>query len=127
MKYTISEIPNFAETFFEIYNKVVKNYIEYQMFDTVDIIDSINFISAIDKTKKTFINKLSDLLDINLNIKDLHKYDKRKEFAINITDNVINSIQKQLFNIISTNKYILSKKKDDFADTLLYVLYILLL
>lgn len=127
MKIYIENQPVFKNPIMKTISIAIYTFFLMKKIINPDIINSINFISPMDKTKKTFINKISNLLDINLNIEDLHKYDKRKEFAINITDNAINLIKKQLFTIISINKYILSKKKDDYADTLLYVLYILLL
>lgn len=127
IKIYIENQPVFKNPIMKTISIVIYTFFLMKKITNPDIIDSINFISPMDKTKKTFINKISNLLNINLNIEDLHKYDKRKEFAINITDNVINLIKQRLFTIISINKYILSKKKDDYADTLLYILYILLL
>lgn len=127
IKIYIENQPVFKNPIMKTISIVIYTFFLMKKITNPDIIESINFISPMDKTKKTFINKISNLLDIKFNIEDLHKYDKRKEFAINITNNIINSIKHQLFTIISINKYILSKKKDDYADTLLYVLYILLL
>ena len=90
-------------------------------------IKSVDFISASGKTQLTFINSMSKLLQItqkpNINFK---VYSERKEFAINISNQIINNLNKSIFNICSTTKYELEKKKDDMADTLIYIICIIL-
>jgi hypothetical protein len=92
-----------------------------------NIINSVNFISASDKTHLAFINTMKESLkikpktDVNFKI-----YAERKEFAIDITNQVICNLKKSIFNIVSTVNYELMTKKDDMADTLIYVLVLLL-
>ena len=49
-------------------------------------------------------------------------YAERKEFAIDMTNQIINNLNKSIFNIVSSVNYDLSTKKDDMADTLIYVI-----
>ena len=56
----------------------------------------------------------------------LKEYDKRKEFTIDITNQLIPKLVNTTNNIVSISKYILNKKKDDLADTLVYVIYIII-
>jgi hypothetical protein len=91
-----------------------------------NIINSINFISASDKTKTTFIDSMTKLIDVNSKIDQFKKYDKRKEFTIEITDQIVPILPKTVLNSVAISKYILHKKKDDLADTLVYVIYLIL-
>ena len=43
-----------------------------------------------------------------------------------MTNQIIKNLNKSIFNIISSVKYDLSIKKDDMADTLIYVIVLLL-
>jgi len=85
-------------------------------------IKSVNFISASDKTHLTFISSMNKSLKINpkpnVNFK---VYSERKEFAIDMTNQIIKNLNKSIFNIVSSVNYDLSTKKDDMADTLIYV------
>ena len=94
-----------------------------------NIIRSINFINATVKTKTDFIIQLNNLIDLKSDIKDFKSYSNRKDFSEDIVNQIIpklNYNQEYLNNIISTSNYIISKKKDDLADTLLYQIYIIL-
>lgn len=94
-----------------------------------NIISSINFINATVKTKQDFILKLNNLVGIKSEIKDFKSYANRKDFS----EDIVKQITPQLSysrnfinNIISISNYVLVKKKDDLADTLLYQLYVIM-
>jgi hypothetical protein len=93
------------------------------------IISSINFINATVKTKKDFIIKLNNFIDIKSNIKNFKSYTNRKDFSEDIIKQIIPKLsysREYINNIISTSNYTIIKKKDDLADTLLYQLYIII-
>jgi hypothetical protein len=92
-------------------------------------INSINFINATTKTKDDFILKLSKLVGLESKIKDFELYKKRKDFSEDIVSQVIPKLNyniKFINNIVSISNYIITKKKDDLADTLLYQIYIIM-
>ncbi len=92
-------------------------------------INSINFINATVKTKQDFILQLNNLIKIKSNIKDFKSYSNRKDFSEDIVSKILPNLSyntKFINNIISTSNYILTKKKDDLADTLLYQIYIII-
>ena len=92
-------------------------------------INSINFINATTKTKDDFILKLSKLVGLESKIKDFELYKKRKDFSEDIVSQVIHKLNyniKFINNIVSISNYIITKKKDDLADTLLYQIYIIM-
>ncbi len=92
-------------------------------------INSINFINATTKTKEDFVIKLSKLIGIESSIKDFEIYKKRKDFSEDIIKQLIPKLkynQEYINNVISISNYIINKKKDDLADTLLYQIYIIL-
>lgn len=94
-----------------------------------NIINSVNFINATVKTKKDFIDKLENILGFKSNIIKFDTYEKRKKFSEDVVKKIINKLSYKhefINNIISTSKYIISKKKDDMADTLLYIIYVIL-
>ena len=90
------------------------------------IISGVNFINATVKTKDDFISKLFTIVEVKSYIDKFKEYDKRKEFTIDITNQIIPKLSNSTNNIISINKYMLNKKKDDMADTLVYVIYIII-
>ena len=92
-----------------------------------NIIKSVNFISASDKTNLSFITSMKEILKINPKPNVNYKvYAERKAFAIDMTNQIINNLNKSIFNIGSSVNYDLSTKKDDMADTLIYVIVLLL-
>lgn len=101
-------------------------YFTIKKIEYPQIINSINFISAGVKTKDAFINKLKNLISVNSSITHFKKYENRKEFAIDISNQIIHNLPPNINNIVSISKYIINKKKDDFADTLIYVIYIII-
>ena len=88
------------------------------------IVKCVNFISAGEKTKPVFINKMKEYINIDVDITQLKNYDKRKEFTIIITNEFIKKLNNSVFNIISKINYSDAKKKDDFADTFIYVILV---
>ena len=93
------------------------------------IISSINFINATVKTKQDFVLQLNQIIGIKSQIKDFKLYTNRKDFSEDIVSQIIPKLtynQEFITNIISTSNYVLTKKKDDLADTLLYQIYIII-
>jgi hypothetical protein len=90
------------------------------------IISSVNFINATVKTKDDFISKLFEIVEVKSYIDKFKDYDKRKEFTIDITNQICPKLKNTVNNIVSTSNYILAKKKDDMADTLVYVIYVII-
>ena len=93
------------------------------------IINSVNFINATTKTNKNFIIKLYSSINIKSLIINFDDYNDRKDFGTDIVDQIIHELpttNNYINNIPSISKYIIKKKKDDMADTLLYQLYIFL-
>jgi hypothetical protein len=94
---------------------------------STNIIKSVNFISASDKTHLSFITSMKEILKINPKPNVNYKvYAERKAFAIDMTNQIVNNLNKSIFNIGSSVNYDLSTKKDDMADTLIYVIVLLL-
>ena len=92
-------------------------------------ISSINFINATVKTNKDFIIKINNLIDLKSEISDFKKYINRKDFSEDIISQIIPRLtynNEYINNIISTSNYMITKKKDDLADTLLYQIYIII-
>jgi len=91
------------------------------------IIKYINFISPKEKTQPIFIKSLTEKFNIipksNVNFK---VYNERKDFAIDATNQIILKLSNSVFNIVSSINYSFSTKKDDMADTLLYVIILML-
>ena len=91
------------------------------------MVNSVNFINATVKTKDIFVQKINNILDIKSNIVKFKNYDNRKNFSIDIINQLVNKLPGNINNIICSSNYVLTKKKDDLADTLIYVIYSLLL
>ncbi len=91
-----------------------------------NIISNINFINATVKTKDDFVSKLFEIVGVKSYINKFKDYDKRKEFTEDITNQMIFKLPKTINNGLSTHKYVLAKKKDDMADTFVYVIYVIL-
>jgi len=92
-----------------------------------NVIKSVNFISPKEKTQSTFIQSIKQELKIIPKDKVNFKvYTERKDFAIDATNQILYNLNKSLFNSVSAVNYDLSNKKDDLADTLLYVIVVIL-
>lgn len=92
-----------------------------------NIIKSVNFISPKEKTQMTFIKSMNETFKINAKTNiNFKNYSERKEFAVDSTNQILKKLNCSLLNIISSNNYEISNKKDDMADTLLYVIVMLL-
>ena len=90
-------------------------------------IRNINFVSATVKTRLPFYNLLKKNVDIKTNINKVNDYKNRKIFSINLTNEIVEEkLSDSLFNISAKSNFLLSKKKDDMADTLIYGFYALL-
>jgi hypothetical protein len=90
-----------------------------------NIINSVNFVSATIKTKPLFINKLKKIFPLNTAIITTNNYQNRKQFCIDIITEFIYKLNNSIYNANAVSLFELSKKKDDLADTLIYILYIL--
>ncbi len=88
-------------------------------------IKSINFISATVKTRLPFYNLITNNYTVTTKMNKLNDYKNRKIFCIDIVTEIITQLNYSHYNIIANCYYSLSKKKDDLADTLLYILYAL--
>lgn len=90
------------------------------------LIKTVENINATCKTKISFINYLSTI-GYNYN-GQIENYNDRKMFSEYIIKQIIQNIMnynKFVNNIVNISNYNLTKKKDDMADTLLYVIYVL--
>jgi hypothetical protein len=86
-------------------------------------IKSINFISATVKTRLPFYNFITNNYTVTTKMNKLNDYKNRKIFCIDIVAEIITQLNQSYYNVIANCYYSLSKKKDDLADTLLYILY----
>jgi hypothetical protein len=86
-------------------------------------IKSINFVSATIKTRLPFYNFITNNYTVTTKMNKLNDYKNRKIFCIDIVAEIITQLECSYYNIIANCYYSLSKKKDDLADTLLYILY----
>lgn len=141
----------FIDSIYDIDNKIVDNldiYIENQpvlknpIMKTISIvlfaffnmkkikfphkIKSVNFVSATVKTKANLYNNIKNNFILNTKLISNNSYQNRKQYCIDIAKDVIFQTNNSFFNAVAISIYQFSKKKDDLADTLLYVLYILL-
>ena len=92
------------------------------------IVNSVNFINATVKTKKDFIKKIDELVNVKSIIDNFDEYKNRKNFSEDVINQIIPKLQfnlENINNIVSISKYIIRKKKDDLADVLLYIIYII--
>jgi hypothetical protein len=140
----------FIDSIYDVDNKIVGNldiYIENQpvlknpIMKTISIvlfayfnmkkikfpnkIKSVNFVSATVKTKANLYNSIKQNFNLNTKLISNNSYQNRKQYCIDISKDVVYQTNNSFFNAAAISIYELSKKKDDLADTLLYVLYIL--
>jgi hypothetical protein len=103
-------------------------YFLYKKLYFPNVINSVNFISANSKTNKVFIDLMKKKYNIYSYITNFKNYNNRKNFSIEIATQIANRLSntKNLLNIINTSKFYVLIKKDDLADTFLYVLYAIL-
>jgi hypothetical protein len=103
-------------TFFALKKITEKNFVK-----------SINFISASDKTQLAFISSMNTQLKLNsLPNVNFKNYLERKNFAISIAKQIMSNLSASLLNVISSINYDNAFKKDDMADALIYVIYLIL-
>jgi hypothetical protein len=72
-----------------------------------------------------FINKLKKFYPLNTTIITTNSYQNRKQFCIDIISEIIYKLNNSVYNASAISLFEISKKKDDLADTLIYVLYVL--
>ena len=89
-------------------------------------IKSVNFVSATVKTKSNLYNNIKKNYNLITKLITNNSYQNRKQYCIDIAKDVVYQLNNSVFNAVAISIYEFSKKKDDLADTLLYVLYILL-
>ena len=87
-----------------------------------NLISSVKFLSATVKTSDLFINflKLEKNITSTFDIKD---YATRKKFTIDVTHKYLLLLPKTIHNTHAISKFLLESKKDDMADSFLYVIY----
>ena len=88
-------------------------------------IKSVNFVSATVKTKSNLFNLIKQNFNLTTKLISNNSYQNRKKYCIDIAKDVVYQLNNSFFNAVAMSIYEFSKKKDDLADTLLYVLYIL--
>jgi hypothetical protein len=141
----------FIDTIYDVDNKIVVHldiYIENQpvlknpVMKTISIvlfayfnmkkikfpnkIKSVNFVSATVKTKANLFNTIKQNFNLTTKLISNNSYQNRKKYCIDIAKDVVYQLNNSFFNAVAMSIYEFSKKKDDLADTLLYVLYVLL-
>ena len=93
-----------------------------------NIIKEVNFINASVKTKNDFIDKLNSVFFTKSKIKNFKNYNNKKTFSEDIINQLIPKLDYSICkinNIINFSNYIITKKKDDLADTFLYLIYLI--
>ena len=131
------------------YSLIIYGYFANKIFNKSKFIKSVRFINASTKTSDIFIQQINQKLNIKCDLFNIYKkkyidnyennfikrnlknnklvkkkvksYDVRKDFSVKLATNLKNLLDMNISNIISSNKFDISKKKDDMADTLLYV------
>ena len=88
-------------------------------------IKSVNFVSATVKTKSTLLNKIKQHFNVITNLITDNNYKNRKKYCIDIIKDIIYQLNNSVYNANALSIFDFSKKKDDLADTLIYILYIL--
>jgi hypothetical protein len=123
----IENQPAFKNPIMKTISTIILTYFSLKKIINSDKIRSVSFISPKEKTEMTFITNMKNLIKINpkipVNFKD---YTERKDFAIDATNQIIGKLNKSIFNIVSSVNYDLSIKKDDMADTLLYIISVII-
>ena len=104
---------------------VLYTFFNIKKINFPNIIKSVNFVSATIKTRPMFINKLKKFYPLNTNIITDNSYKNRKQFCIDIITEIIYKLNNSIYNAYAISLFEKSKKKDDLADTLIYVLYVL--
>ena len=73
-----------------------------------------------------FYNQINNNYIVMTKMNKINDYKNRKIFCIDITYEIVEQLSNSYYNIVAKSFYSQSKKKDDLADTLLYVLYIII-
>ena len=87
-----------------------------------EIISSVKFLSATVKTSVFFTNflKLDKAISSNHAV---NKYSSRKKFTVDIVQQYIRTLPNNIYNIVAQLLFEYESKKDDLADSFLYVIY----
>lgn len=88
-------------------------------------IKSVNFVSATVKTKLNLYNHIKQNFNVITKLITNNSYQNRKQYCIDIAKDIVWQLNNSVFNAAAISMFEFSKKKDDLADTLLYVLYVL--
>jgi hypothetical protein len=138
---TIYDIDNKIISYLDIYienqpvlkNPIMKSisivlfaYFNMKKIKFSNKIKSVNFVSATVKTKANLYNNIKQNFILNTKLISNNNYQNRKQYCIDIAKDVVYQLNNSFFNAVAISIYEFSKKKDDLADTLLYVLYVLL-
>lgn len=98
-----------------------------------ECVQSVKLINPTVKTKDSFVSKLDDLFSIGkflgAGVGDMKTYTDRKDYSTNVVNGLVGKLKcdlKNVNNCQAVSNYILAKKKDDFADTFLYLLYVII-
>jgi hypothetical protein len=126
LKIYIENQPVFKNPIMKTISIGIFTYFTLKKIQNSKIISNVNFINAAVKTKDDFVKKLFDLIEVKSYIDKIKDYNKRKEFTVDITNQIIQKLNYSINNIVSISNYYLNKKKDDMADTLVYVIYIII-
>lgn len=112
-------------------NKPFVNILLYKIFNEQNIINIYKNTNKINIKENTILYKFYKIHNNLLEYKDLQteigkmKYQNKKEFSELIITEFVNYINKNTSNIVNITQFSSSKKKDDFSDTLLYVIYLI--
>lgn len=94
-------------------------------------VQSVKLINPTVKTKDSFVSRLDALFGIKdfLGVCDLKTYTNRKDYSTNVVNGIIGKLACDVENVNNcgaVSNYVLAKKKDDYADTFLYLLYVII-
>lgn len=129
LKIFIENQPVFKNPIMKSISVAIFTFFSLKKIQNNNIIKDVNFINAIVKTKKDFIEKIGDIFFTKSLIKNFNLYNNRKNFSEDIVNQFIlklNYSNKNFNNIINISNYIIIKKKDDLADTFLYLIYLII-
>lgn len=124
----IENQPVFKNPIMKSISVSIFTFFTLKKIENVKIIKDVNFINATVKTNKDFINKLDSLISAKSSINNFKIYNNRKNFSEDIVNQIILKLQYSkiyINNIITLSNYIITKKKDDLADTILYLIYLI--
>lgn len=123
----IENQPVFKNPIMKSISIAIFTFFALKKIQTKNFINSVNFISASDKTQLAFISTMNTQLKLTSIPKvDFKNYSARKEFAIQIAKQIMDNLEPTLLNVVSSINYDFMPKKDDMADALIYVIFLIL-